>query len=85
MQNRCALKPLELSQIEKDFQDSAVTDYDVFRMIETVKIQRQSIEYLLGLFRDEPLKIISAADPVRTIQLTEIRNRCSIETQRGTV
>ena len=79
MENKRALTARRLKDIEDGYWTSTITDNEIMLLIESAKIYRDSVRYLVGLFQREPLKLISLADPIRNDTLDEIKQRCALE------
>ena len=56
-------------------------DADIARLFETIAIQRKVLRELFNLFKREPFRLISVADPIRNSVLAHYKELVSMEDQ----
>jgi len=77
-----ALSDAELEVIQKNFCNGCYHDGEIARLFETIMVQRSVLKQMFQLFKGDPLRRVSVADPIRNSQLTYFKELVSLEDPR---
>ncbi len=72
----------EINQISKNLFEGLYNDRDIDRLIQTIYLQRKILRAMFNLFRPEPLRLVSTADPIRNSTLAHFKELVSMEDGR---
>ncbi len=78
-----ALKESETTRIQKDILNGLYDDQDIHRLFQTIYLQRKILQALFNLFHQEPLRLVSLADPIRNSTLAHYKELVSMEDPPG--
>jgi len=68
-----ALTEDEAQEIAINFYRGLFSDYEMNRLLDTVRIQREILKILFSYWTNEPLRIIATAHSVRTSTLDDLK------------
>ncbi len=74
-----ALSDEAFGQIELDFTRGSHDDWEVQRLMDTVRVQRQVLRELFSYFRKEPLRLVVQSDPIRCVTLDELKHLVNMD------
>ena len=74
-----ALSDGELQAIEINFYRGLFGDYEMRRLLETARIKRTVLKTLFSYWTNEPLRIVSTANAVRTSTLADLKKLAGLE------
>lgn len=74
-----ALTPRETEAIQKNVFIGCYHDHELIRLFETIEVQRRVLRELFNLFKSEPLRLVSTADPIRNSTLAHFKELVSME------
>ena len=77
-----ALTPAQLDDIQKNIFNGCYHDEELVRLFETIAVQRTILREMFNLFKSEPQRRVSTADPIRNTQLAYFKERVSMEDGR---
>jgi len=77
-----ALTDEDFESIQKDFCRGLSNDKDIHRLFETIYVQRRVLRELFNLFKQEPLRRVSTADPIHNSTLAHFKELVSMEDTR---
>lgn len=77
-----ALTEREFEQIQKNFCTGCYHDGEIARLFETIIVQRSVLCQMFDLFKGDPLRRVSVADPIRNSQLSYFKELVSLEDPR---
>jgi hypothetical protein len=68
-----ALSDEAFGQVELDFARGTIDDWEIQRLIDTVRIQRQVLREMFSYFQEEPLRLVVNPDPIRRSTLRQLK------------
>ncbi len=74
-----ALADTEVERIRNDVFIGLYNDKDIDRLFQTIYLQRKILRAMFNLFKREPLRLVSVADPVRNSVLAHFKELVSME------
>lgn len=74
-----ALTDKEVERIREDVYVGMYNDRDLDRLFNTIYLQRKILSAMFNLFKREPLRLVSVADPVRNSILAHYRELVSMD------
>lgn len=74
-----ALDSRTIERIQKDIFSGLYNDIEIARLFETIAIQRKVLHEVLNLFKSEPLRLVSIAEPIRNSTLAHFKELVSLE------
>lgn len=74
-----ALCERECEEIQRNIYRGCYHDKEIDRLFESIIIQRQVLRELFDLFKREPLRRVSTAEPVPNSQLTHLKELVAME------
>jgi hypothetical protein len=74
-----ALSEEETQAIAINFYRGLFGDYEMNRLLETVRIQRNVLKTLFSYWNHEPLRLVAVADSVRVTTLADLKRLAGIE------
>lgn len=74
-----ALTENEIERIRKDVLIGLSQDHDLDRLFQTIYLQRKILKAMFDLFKREPMRLVSVADPIRNSVLTHYKELVSME------
>ena len=78
-----ALTPDQLDDIQGNVFRGCYHDHELIRLFETITVQRRVLREMFNLFKSEPLRLVSTADPIRCSTLAHFKELVSMEDPRG--
>lgn len=78
-----ALTDREVEKIREDVYAGLYNDRDIDRLFQTIYLQRKILRAMFNLFKREPLRLVSVADPVRNSVLAHFKELVSMEDPRS--
>lgn len=69
----------EVERIRKDFFLGLTNEPDIDRLFQTIYLQKKILRAMFDLFRQEPLRLVSVADPIRNSTLAHFKELVSVE------
>ena len=78
-ENYRALSDEAFEQIELDVSRGMRDDWQIQRLIDSVRIQRTVLRQLFSYFREEPLRLVTAPESVRVATLDELKTMVAME------
>ncbi len=77
-----ALTETAIQEIQHNIFNGLYNDWEVNKLFETIRIQRNVLRELFNLFKTEPMRLVSTADPIRHSQLAHFKELVSLEDAR---
>lgn len=73
-----ALTDHEVDRIRADVILGLYNDHDLDRLFQTVYLQKKILKAMFNLFKREPLRLVSTADPIRNSILAHYKELVSV-------
>ena len=74
-----AMTESDIARIRQDAFNGLYNDRDIDRLFQTIYLQRKILRALFNLFQQEPLRLVSTADPIRSSTLAHFKELVSME------
>ncbi len=74
-----ALNDSQVNKIREDFFLGLYNDQDLEKLFQTIYLQKKILRAMFNLFKREPLRLVSTADPIRNSILAHYKELVSIE------
>ncbi len=78
-----ALNDRELLTIQKNIWQGCYHDHEIARLFETIAVQKKVLHEVLNLFKSEPLRLVSTAEPIRNSTLAHFKELVSLEDRQN--